>query len=219
MNTLALRFPRQLTLAALALLALAAPARATTYLDNLSGPNAGTLGLNSASQIAAIPFTTDNSAPAFYLSDITVSAAGSGSGSFFALQLYDTNGGVPGTLLATGVGTTPSVQADYVYTFSSLPLQPDTQYWIGFANLPGSSSSYDWTGTNTAPDLGTWTSNTTTIQFSSDDGASWFPFHLGFYPQIAVNATTTVPEPGTYAVLLALPALAAAAYFRRRRKA
>jgi len=218
MNTLALRFPRQLALATLALLALATPVRAITYLDNLSGTFFSSIGLTHSLSFA-LPFTTDNSATVFYLNDITVTVGGSSQTQSFSVGLYSNNGGVPSLAITDGAGSTsPTTTGNYTYSFLPTPLQPDTEYWVVLANSSFSvGDEYFWKEAATAPDLGTWTSNTTALQASFNGGTSWSPYSNGAYPMLSVVATPVdVPEPSSYAALLALPALALACFRRRK---
>jgi hypothetical protein len=210
---------RPLALAALAgLLLAAAPARAIIYLDNLAAPNVNATQVTLPAVYFGPSFTTDSSASSFSLTSVTLQMNGGLSGNFFSLRLFSDVGGKPGIVLATGAGSaSPSNDGDYVYTFSSLLLQPATTYWtvIGYASPGTGQVSWDTAATSA---VGAWTTSGPVIAISPDNGASWNITALGttFYIQSVAATPTAIPEPATCALGAGFAALALA-YYRRRR--
>jgi MYXO-CTERM domain-containing protein len=160
-------------------------------------------------------FTTDSSN--YSLSSVTVLLnAVLNSSTPLILSVYSDNTGLPGTLLETLSGSNPTTGGQFTFTSSGLTLSPDTTYFL-VGSTPG-YGVYHWNYTTDTSELITggsgwtlgndmWTSNNSGTSWNNSSGA---PF------MFSVTATSAVPEPGAYATLAGLAALALLAFRRRQ---
>jgi hypothetical protein len=193
----------------------APPARAAvTEVTNLTNSNDVGSTLNFTTSVRAGAFTTGATAVSWTLDSITARIAGSpvnGDGTV-TMSLYTDNFGQPGALIETLGGTyTPQGISNHAFPSAGTTLSPNTTYWAVLTR-PTGTTLVEWNGTadfsETSPDG--WTINNQ-FDFSEDGGASWGG--NGNFSEIM--AVAVVPEPGTIAMLLAMPV--AAAISRRRR--
>jgi hypothetical protein len=211
--------------AAISLIAFSASARAEVLFDSLDSPNTGvSLGFNFGATFATgastfhatdIALPLDQPIPAQSLPDddtFTVSLHG---GIPLADVTFDPNAGLsvtPNQGPVLDAVTLPmsdlstSLTVEHFNQFASIPLQPNSLYWI---DLTATSASIDdaavnWGFTSDVSGVGVAqnynSSNATDFDFFLNQGVSPFKFDFAF--QMKVSGTA-VPEPSTWALMLA----------------
>lgn len=138
------------------------------------------------------------------------------------LSLYNNNGGVPGTLLAS-LGSTSVLASDPQTTYSFTPGAPvniaaSTQYWLVLSCACPNATVNNWMATTAIGVAGLAGANVIpSAFFSSDGGTVWGSVSdRTFVFQVNGDETNgaNVPEPSTFALTLSAAALL---YLNRRR--
>lgn len=200
----------------LAVLAVVASVSAQTTYFNLTGPVAGTFNINNTFWPGE-EFTTNAAATAFTLNSVTLNLDGAAdsSGNFRVQFFTDTGGGIPGTLLGTGIGTAnPTTVGSNVYTFTGITLSASTNYWF-IAEVTSGSGDYLWQRTFSPSVTGGWSADARNV--STNGGSTWSGFSSSDGLFSSVSATpAVVPEPGTYGLFAAVASLGLVLLRRRR---
>ena len=211
MKTISFAFGRIITVLLAALASVSAYSQVT--VSNLENTVSSESSVYSTIWLAG-SFTTDSSI--YSLSSVTVLLNDVPSTSTpLALSIYSDNTGLPGTLLETLSGSSPTTGGQFSFTSSGLTLNPDTTYFL-VGSTPG-NGIYHWAYTSDTSELITGGSGWTLANdrwTSSNSGTSWNNYS-GTPLMFSVTAASAVPEPGAYAALAGLAALAFLAFRRR----
>jgi hypothetical protein len=109
-----------------------------------------------------------------------------GTGSTFAVSLYDNLGGVPGASLASLTGNTPSTAGLYTYVPSgTVSLVQGSTYWVVASSTAMPDEGYKWMLGQGIPLVGT------EIGMATDWGEGWVVYNINRPMEMQVNA---VPE-------------------------
>ena len=162
----------------------------------------------------AVGFLTGSNA--LLLDDIQVALGGhDSSGGSLTFTLNSDANGVPGSVIETiGSQDVAGFAATGAYTLtpaSPLPLAANTTYWIQVAFPAGAPPAWDRTTPSNAPTSGL----ATFIGYVFDQGSGFAP-STTFNAIIVEGSIAAIPEPETYAMMLA--GLSVLGFVARRRK-
>ncbi len=133
----------------------------------------------------------------------------------FSLSIYNSSGGLPGTLLETLSGSSsPTTNAYYTYTSAgNVTLTPNTTYFAVTSVTDTGLARWNVVSSNSETSLYGW-SIADGLHITMNPTSNWVLASSSSH-QISVSALA-VPEPSTYAALAAALTLAVTVYVRRR---
>jgi hypothetical protein len=219
--------------AAISLITLSASARAEVLFDSLDSPNTGafsTPGLDATFMTGASTFRATDialllSGGAAPLGDnFTVSLEGGVPLSdvtfdpVAGLSVFPNQGPVLGSVTLPVSDLSTSLTVEHFSQFASIPLQPNSLYWIDVtADSDFADTPVNWGFTSDVSGVGVAanynSSNATDFGFFRNQGVPPFAFDVAFQMKVSGVAT---PEPSTWTLMLA--GLAGLGLLARRRR-
>jgi len=175
----------------------------TIIVDNTAATVSGSDVIDSNTW-QANSFTMDGTSRS--LQSVTLSLDnGNAVGGNFQVQLWNSGGSQPGTLLATLSGNSDPLTANtYSYTPSStVTLSANTKYWV-VAEGSTTSGTYIWNYTTSSASTGVGTLGGWSI--THDAGNSWNA-EINADPFMLNVTAGAVPEPSSYAAVFGILAL------------
>lgn len=195
-------------------LVLLSPARSETVMGNLGSDGSGSLtGITtdvSGTTWLAQGFNSGSS-PFLVLNSITVGTRVNPATNV-TLRLYSDSGGLPGTLLTSSSSAVTNITTKYSFDFGAYSLAPNTTYWAVLGGETGVVWAVATDGVPTEQNSSGY--SYVDCAFTDNSGSSWV---LDEFDREAAISVEAVPEPSTYAMLLA--GLALFSLLRLRRSA
>jgi hypothetical protein len=188
----------------------AGAANAYDIYNNLGAVTSGTDPVAGFGPLSDSFTTLSQTVPVANL-QFLLDAGNPGSGGFFQINLLSDNAGAPGSVIASSVAISDSFLNTTLTPFPATcfcNLAANTRYWLQIADDGGTSANWGWSLDTSGPGVaGEFFANSNGV-FPNANG----PYQM----EVSVN----VPEPGTWALMLAgFGGLGAALRSRRRTEA